>query len=186
MATGKREQRRRATRLAIIEAAVTLVHRDGLDHVTVDQIASRAGVSPATVFNYFPSKAAIFFADSDLYRIDKEVTAQATPWVTATHVVAAAIDNPAWTRPLDDRLTHQRFEIVQREPELAAAQITLLFAGVPQLADAVQTAHPELSQETATAIGGAVIGAVAAALTHSHGELRTRLNTALATLRESR
>ncbi len=79
-----------------------------------------------------------------------------------------------------------RFDILQREPELAAAQINLLFAGVPQLADAVQTAHPELSQETATAIGGAVIGAVAAALTHSQGELRTRLNTALATLRESR
>lgn len=184
--TGKREQRKVATRRAIIDAAVTLAHRDGLNAVTVEQIASVAGVSPATVFNYFPSKVAIFFADTHLYRIGDVVPAQTTPWRTVAHAIAAAIDNPDWTRPLDDRLTRQRFEIVQREPELASTQISLLFSAVPTLAHALRTSHPELSGEAATAISGAAIGAVAAALNHNHGDLRARLGTALAVLADHR
>jgi AcrR family transcriptional regulator len=53
---GLRERKKRARRMALIDAAHHLVERDGLDGVTVDAICAEAGVSPRTFFNYFESK----------------------------------------------------------------------------------------------------------------------------------
>ena len=53
---GRREASKRGTRLAIRVAAFELFQRDGIDHVTVEQIASKADISPRTFFNYFATK----------------------------------------------------------------------------------------------------------------------------------
>lgn len=55
-AVGRREQKKHKTRVNLHLAALSLVNANGLDSVTTDQIAARAGVSPRTFFNYFPTK----------------------------------------------------------------------------------------------------------------------------------
>ena len=53
---GLRERKKRARRDALIDATHDLVRERGLDHVTVEDICERVGVSVRTFFNYFDSK----------------------------------------------------------------------------------------------------------------------------------
>jgi Bacterial regulatory proteins, tetR family len=54
--TGLREQKKRETRQRIAAIARELFGHHGYERVTVAQVAVAAGVSEATVFNYFPTK----------------------------------------------------------------------------------------------------------------------------------
>ena len=58
---GLREQHKRRTREAIGAAAMSLFFEHGYDAVTVAEVARQAGVSVATVFNYFDTKEDLFF-----------------------------------------------------------------------------------------------------------------------------
>lgn len=58
---GLREQHKRRTRDAIGAAAMSLFFEHGYDAVTVADVARQAGVSVATVFNYFDTKEDLFF-----------------------------------------------------------------------------------------------------------------------------
>lgn len=60
---GLRERKRRATRRAILLAAITVVREKGLEAATVDEIARIADVSPRTFFNYFSSKEEAIVGD---------------------------------------------------------------------------------------------------------------------------
>ncbi|MEJ2871028.1 TetR family transcriptional regulator [Actinomycetospora sp. OC33-EN08] len=53
---GLRERKKLATRTALRAAALRLVARDGLERVTVDQIALAADVAPRTFRHYFSCK----------------------------------------------------------------------------------------------------------------------------------
>lgn len=86
VAGGVREAKKRETRRALADAALTLATERGLHGFTVDEVATRAGVSTRTFFNYFRSKeAAIGGLDPD------ELSAAA----------AALTDRPADESPLD-------------------------------------------------------------------------------------
>ena len=56
-----REQRRQRTRESIVDAAAELFAERGFDHVSVMEIAQRAGVVEKTVFNHFPVKEGLVF-----------------------------------------------------------------------------------------------------------------------------
>jgi AcrR family transcriptional regulator len=56
---GLRERKKRATRIAIRDAAMTLFADQGFGGTTIDEIAEAADVSRATVFSYYPTKEEI-------------------------------------------------------------------------------------------------------------------------------
>lgn len=60
-ALGRRERKKRETRQAIAMAALRLFTERSFEHVTIAEIAEAADVSVNTVFNYFPTKEALFF-----------------------------------------------------------------------------------------------------------------------------
>ena len=56
---------RTSSRAALEEAALELFLEQGYTPTTIDQITSRAGVSRATFFNYFSSKADLLWVEVD-------------------------------------------------------------------------------------------------------------------------
>lgn len=59
MPTSLRERQKEQTRLEMVRSAYDLFVRDGYDEVSMDAISEAAGVSRATLFNYFPRKELI-------------------------------------------------------------------------------------------------------------------------------
>ncbi|MEU1428952.1 TetR family transcriptional regulator [Nocardia sp. NPDC005746] len=60
-----REEKKRATRTALADAAMALFAEKGFDKVTVAEVARAANVSVNTAFNYFPTKEDLFFDRQD-------------------------------------------------------------------------------------------------------------------------
>ncbi|MGP3972700.1 TetR/AcrR family transcriptional regulator [Streptomyces sp. 8N114] len=58
---GRRERKKRETRLRISDIATGLFLDRGFDAVTIAEIAEAADVSVNTVYNYFPTKEDLFF-----------------------------------------------------------------------------------------------------------------------------
>jgi AcrR family transcriptional regulator len=75
-----RERKKLATRRSLRRAALDLVTERGFAHVTVEDIAAAADVSPRTFFNYFPTKeAALFGAEPDRITALRERVARLAP-----------------------------------------------------------------------------------------------------------
>lgn len=162
--TGRREQTKTRTRAALIEAGIRLMHAQGYAATATTQIAAEAGVAPATLFNYFPTKASIVFADDHLWAPPEGIDPGVTPRETLTRVVQAMVSAPGWTHTVDDPLTRKRFELVRREPDLAREQDRRLLAMAPSMADLLERLHPDLSRGEAIALSGALLGAIAVSL----------------------
>lgn len=58
----RRDMRREATKAAVLDAARKVFLAEGFDGATIKMIADEAGVSPGTVLNAEPSKAALLVA----------------------------------------------------------------------------------------------------------------------------
>ncbi|MBQ1543725.1 TetR family transcriptional regulator [Caulobacter sp. CCUG 60055] len=67
---GLRARKRRATRAAIQQAALSLFLSKGYDETTTQEIARAADVSPGTLFNYFPTKEDLVADDYDPLFLD--------------------------------------------------------------------------------------------------------------------
>ncbi|MFF8095148.1 TetR/AcrR family transcriptional regulator [Streptomyces sp. NPDC016675] len=83
---GLRERKKRATRVALTEAAVRLAAEHGAEKVTVEAISAAAGVSVRTFFNYFDTRDDVFVL---------------TGAETSAHVRRALLAAPAALTPLE-------------------------------------------------------------------------------------
>lgn len=116
---GLRNRKKRETRSRLHRAALDLVARDGLDQVTIEQIAGAAQVSYRTFFNYYPTKeAAVIGADPHLP--DRLMAAfRARP---ADEDVLSSLEQVMW----------ERIEPLVADPALRA-QRNRAFAAAPAL-----------------------------------------------------
>jgi AcrR family transcriptional regulator len=132
-------QRRRARlSLEIERAALTLMARNGIDRVTVDQIATAADISSRSFYRYFhnvsevltavPQRHAERLSRQAMLRPENEELREALRAVYREQTgPVVAIDPPDGVSPLDqiDRLAAENLslwiQVVRQEPDLAGA-----------------------------------------------------------------
>jgi len=91
-----RERKKLATRRAIRRVALDLIAERGFAHVTVEDIAEAADISPRTFFNYFPSKeAALFGADPERAEALRERLVREAPAQSALTVLRMVLTDEA-------------------------------------------------------------------------------------------
>ncbi|CAM5368971.1 TetR family transcriptional regulator OS=Streptomyces alboniger OX=132473 GN=CP975_01410 PE=4 SV=1 [Streptomyces alboniger] len=166
---GLREQKKKATRAALVEAAVRLAAEHGVENVTVDAISAVAGVSTRTFFNYFDSRDEVFVM----------VGAEA-----GVRVRRAVLDAPAGLTPLEalrdamavelqeveeqQELWSLHAEVLRRSPHLLARSIGAhladeiglaevlaerIGAGSPLFSAGQTASSPDESEERRRALG---------------------------------
>ena len=174
-----RERKKLATRRSLRRHALDLVARRGFAHVTVEDIAEAADVSPRTFFNYFPSKeAALFGADPDRAASLRERLVREAPGAPALEALRIVIGTDA--QAVADELGElggdpvgwlRRMKEARADPHLRAAhaaQMALIErAAAEGLAerlgvDLERDPYPTLLAATATAVFRASIATWAA------------------------
>lgn len=166
---GLRARKKKMTRRAIHAAALTLVAERGLDHVTAEEIAAAADVSPRTFFNYFPTKdAAVLGAPPDLPGILGDALLRRPSEEDLFTAVTGVVR--IWCRKIDqDPLRDQRRLVVGRDPRLGAAMVGTNREVEAALADAAARrpgAHDDL---TARVVVAAVLATTRACYAHTQG-----------------
>jgi len=171
--SGLRERKKLATRLALHEAALRLVAERGLEHVSVDDIAARADVSPRTFFNYFPSK------DDAVVGLDP-----AMPERQAAALLAQPADRSA-VQALR-AIAHQQAVEMAEEPELWPLRLQVIDSHSALLArlaagfgESERILAAAIAERTGTRVGADVYPTLLAAV--GAAAMRTALHRWLAT-----
>lgn len=109
-----------ARRRAILEAAGDLMLEGGLGAATMEAIAARAGVSKQTIYNWWPSRAAVAF-EGFMTRADPVATLPASSTVAETlqHLAVALVR--LFTETPAGPLMRSLVADAQHQPEIAVA-----------------------------------------------------------------
>jgi AcrR family transcriptional regulator len=125
-----RERKKLATRRLLRQVTFDLVAERGFTHVTVEDIAEAADVSPRTFFNYFPSKeAALFGSDPTRGTELRERIAHESPGEPALDVLRRIMISGAQTVTDDLRELGgdpagrlRQMKVARADPHLGAAR----------------------------------------------------------------
>jgi AcrR family transcriptional regulator len=134
---GLRERKKSQSRAAIADAALAMFAERGFEATTVADVAKQAGVSPATVARYFPSKESLLFPERDVNTASIRSAilarpARENPYTAVTNALSAAmpLDPPGSRRLLLSR------QAIARSPLLRGQASTLLDTWRETIADA--------------------------------------------------
>jgi AcrR family transcriptional regulator len=165
---GLRERKRHQTRQQLISAAMRLFEQKGYEQTTVAEIASSAGVSTKTFFNYFASKDEVLFPhlsrriDAAMALIEQRGTDE-----QMVDVLIAAMQHmlaDALTDEVDGGLAAVRLPMIMSVPAVQAATLHRYFLAETQLARALHRTYSDaLNAADAAAVIGSVMGAAIAA-----------------------
>jgi AcrR family transcriptional regulator len=140
-----RERKKLATRRALQRVALDLVSQRGFAHVTVEDIAEAADVSPRTFFNYFPSKEAVLFgASPDRTEAVRDAVVHGAPGESALTALSLVLTDELrhraeelWALGGDAASWLRRMKSAQADPHLRAAQASHMATGERLMAEAL-------------------------------------------------
>lgn len=123
---GLRARKKLERRRRIEDAAITLIHANGFDATTVEQIADHADIAPRTFFYYFATKEDVVLADyaDRLGRITDVLerrTSSESPWTALRAAFVTVADDYETHR--DDLIA--RFTIMAQTPSVYARSLQL-------------------------------------------------------------
>lgn len=159
---GRRDRKKQQTRQALIEAALRLVEQRGLEHVTVEEIAAAADVSPRTFFNYFASKDEAITGDQFVDQHDVHARFLAVDAaIPAVEAFLIAMEPGLISMQEDRELWLLRMRVMEANPALitgliarsAAAEIDLITGVADRLGLTPEHPYPAVF---AAATGGAM------------------------------
>ncbi|MEU4233968.1 TetR/AcrR family transcriptional regulator [Nonomuraea sp. NPDC026600] len=135
---GRRERKKLATTAAIRNAALTLALRDGVDNVTIEQIADEADIHLRTFFNHFSSKEEAMMATA---AIGAEALVEEYRNRPHTESVLQALREAVLVVMDQSHATsHEHIEalrLVRGTPSLLPQQLAVLAAQEKALAEAI-------------------------------------------------
>lgn len=78
---GIREKKKRKTKKAILNAAISLFEKKGYEHTSMAALAQKAGVGKSTIYTYFKTKRELLiaFCEEELAYVYKKIGEQANP-----------------------------------------------------------------------------------------------------------
>jgi AcrR family transcriptional regulator len=176
---GLRERKKQRTRQAIAEAALRLFIERGFEQVTVAEVAAAAEVAEKTVFNYFPTKEDLFFAEAAAMdnRLIVDAIRERAPGESPLDALRRLLtDQPAFETaagqpdpdsdrfaPVQVQMHQQAMWVLQRSPALRAHLRELfarLEASIAELLAEETAARPESVEPKVAA--AALVGVIRA------------------------
>lgn len=162
---GLREEKKARTRKAISDLATCLFMERGYHAVTTAEIAARAEVSVATLFNYFPVKEALVFdEDEEMEAAMVEAIVSRRPGQSILEALRAFIlDGPFFRvfHPCPEPGYDRFMTMIRATPELTAYARDMWVRYEKALAAAIQVAADGgVGEGEATATAHFVLGAI--------------------------
>lgn len=158
---GLRERKKRQTRQALVETALTLFVERGYDETTITDITSAVDVSRRTFFSYFKSKDDLLFADADerlelLHESFAASTPDERPFEALRRVALETL--PATADELMGKHRNVRLQMLLARPDLRTKCLQRMLDAERQMAAGLHAAFPdELSEFQAVAVTGALV-----------------------------
>lgn len=161
-----RDRKRARTRQALIDAATELFERQGYDETTIADITSAAEIGARTFFAYFASKEELLFPESDA-RVQATLDAIATrgPDEGPADVLLRALSDVGTTSDeMVSPVAALRVRLIHTVPAVRGRALQIQLDAQREIARHLADAFPQLDYVRASALTGAFIGGVSAAV----------------------
>ncbi len=139
-------------RKAILDAAIELLLAQGLEAVSMDEVAERAGASKATIYRWWPTKETLALdalyhewdtarpSPPDTGSLRGDLLALVRPWIRRARKrpyarVVAALVEETHTDPAFAELYHERFVNPRRDPARAILRRAIERDEIPRNSD---------------------------------------------------
>ncbi|MBL1074605.1 TetR/AcrR family transcriptional regulator [Nocardia sp. 2] len=168
-----REEKKRATRIALADTAMMLFAERGFDRVTVAEVARAANVSVNTAFNYFPTKEDLFFdrqeeAVDRLARAVREREVGESPAAAIHRMFLDEVRREDPTLGLSTDAVHF-WRMIDASPALQARLRRIVEESEDALTDALRASMEATAEDPMPRLAAAVLTGIDRAL---HAEIR--------------